>query len=74
MTKKTPMMLLIEEKTGKDIREYLISLYIEKDMTITEIIAMFNKELDISISTAGLWKWLVKLDIPRRHWSLIGNK
>ncbi len=44
---KTPKMLLIEEKTDKDIRDYLMELYIEKDLTFIEIIEHLKNELNV---------------------------
>ena len=71
---KTPKMLLIEEKTKKDIRDYLIELYIEKDLTFIEIIEYLKNELNVKISTGGLHKWFKALKIPTRVWSLIGKR
>ena len=71
---KTPKMLLIEEKTKKDIRDYLIELYIENDLTFIEIIEYLKDELNVKISTGGLHKWFKTLKIPTRVWSLIGKR
>jgi len=71
---KTPKMLLIEEKTDKDIRDYLIELYIEKDLTFIEIIEYLKNELNVKISIGGLHKWFKALKIPTRVWSLIGKR
>ena len=71
---KTSRMLLIEEKTKKDIRDYLMELYIEKDLTFIEIIGYLKDELDVKISAGGLHKWFKSLKIPTRVWSLIGKR
>jgi len=71
---KTPKMLLIEEKTNKDIRDYLMELYIEKDLTFIEIIEHLKNELNVKISVGGLHKWFKTLNILTRVWSLIGKR
>ena len=68
--KKTRMMKHIEELTDTDIRDYLIELYVNKDMRHVDMVQHFKEELDIEITFSTFSQWFSKLQIPTREYKL----
>jgi len=65
---KTPKMLLIEEKTGKDIKDLLYELYVKKDLTLKKTSEYLRNKIGVEVSTVTLYYWLITMGIPRRAW------
>jgi len=68
MKSKTPKMLLVEEKTGKDIKDLLYELYVDKDLTLREMVEYFKNDVGVDITVVCLHYWLKKFGIPARMW------
>ncbi len=59
---KTPLMLEVEERLGKDIRKFLKQNYVEKGLSWDKI-AKVTK----GVSPKTLWKWGQKFGIDSRN-------
>jgi hypothetical protein len=66
--KKTKLMKIVEERTGREIRELLVELYKTRTLEDITFYLKINYKIDITIS--GLSRWFLILDIPTREWSL----
>jgi len=64
---KTPLMLKVEERLGKDIREFLKQNYVEKGLSWDKIAKVTR-----GVSPKTLWKWGRKFGIKSRNTS--GNE
>jgi hypothetical protein len=69
-TKKTKKMIEIEKRSGKEIRDFLVDLYVSKNMTFWKIVEHLEKDYKIHITVSGIYRWFLKLDIPTREWRL----
>jgi len=65
---KTPKQLLIEEKTGKDIKDLLYELYVKKDLSLKKTSEYLRNKVGVEVSTCTLYYWLLVAGIPTRAW------
>lgn len=70
--KKTKLMIIVEAKANKGIRELLIELY--KTKTFEDIVLYLKLNYQIDITVSGLSRWFLKLGIPTREWRLPEEK
>jgi len=59
---KTPLMLKVEERFGKDIKEFLTQNYVEKGLSWDKIAKVTE-----GVSPKTLWKWGKKFGIKSRN-------
>lgn len=57
--RKTPLQLLVQERTGRDLRELLTELYVEKGRTDAEIAGA------IGVTRAVVQQWRTQYGIKR---------
>ena len=67
---KTKLMKVIEEVTGKDIKDLLNELYRDRDMTFKEMENYFKTSLNIVIDYSTLHYWFLKFGMPSRSYKL----
>lgn len=67
---KTKKMKLVEEKTGRDIRELLNELYEDKRLTFHEMEEYFKNEIGVDVNYSTIYFWFLKLGTKRRGFKL----
>jgi hypothetical protein len=63
-------MIELENLTGKQIKDLLTDLYINKNMTYWDMVKYLKDNFNMDITISGLHRWFLKLDIATREWSL----